>query len=84
MVVLLVVGVVVLFALGVPQPVWWLIGGVLIYAFVRYGNGIRRVAEPGGYEEYRLRREQRDKWDRRYRRQHKGQRITPDRPADRT
>ncbi|MFF0742487.1 hypothetical protein ACFYVL_19025 [Streptomyces sp. NPDC004111] len=83
MVVLMGVVLVVLFAMGFSQPVWWLIGGVVLYAFLRYGNGIRHVSGPGGYEEYRMRREQRDKWDRRYRRQHRGQRITPDRPVDR-
>lgn len=84
MVVLLVVGVVVLVAMGFSQPVWWLIAGVVLYGYLRFGNGVRGASGRGGYGEYRERREQRDRWDRRYRRQHRGQRITPDRPVDRT
>ncbi|MFI0979218.1 hypothetical protein ACH4SP_19720 [Streptomyces sp. NPDC021093] len=85
MVVLLVVGVAVLFALGFSSPVWWLVGAVVLYGALKYGNGVGGGggAAKGGYGEYRERREQRDKWDRRYRRQHRGKRITPDRPTDR-
>ncbi|MFI5803273.1 hypothetical protein [Streptomyces sp. NPDC051561] len=81
MVVLLVVGAV-LFVMGFSQPVWWLIGGVALYGFLRYGNGVRGASGPE-YEQYREQREKRDRWDRKYRRQHRGRRITPDRPMDR-
>ncbi|MGW7413585.1 hypothetical protein [Streptomyces sp. NPDC054863] len=82
MVVLLVVGVAVLFVMGFSSPVWWLVGAVVVYGAVRFGS-VGGSAAKGGYGEYRERREQRDKWDRRYRRQHRGKRITPDRPVDR-
>ncbi|MCX5201367.1 hypothetical protein OG897_07865 [Streptomyces sp. NBC_00237] len=83
MVVLLGICVVVLVVMGFSQPVWWLAAGALVYLALRYGRGAagRGGAQRGGYDEYRARREQRDKWDRRYRRQHRGQRITPDRPV---
>ncbi|MEU8886391.1 hypothetical protein [Streptomyces sp. NPDC048442] len=84
MVVLLVVGVAVLFVMGFSSPVWWLVGAVVVYGAVKFGSGIGGGGASGsGYEEYRERREQRDKWDRRYRRQHRGKRITPDRPVER-
>ncbi|CAM5365758.1 hypothetical protein GCM10010329_85410 [Streptomyces spiroverticillatus] len=81
MVVLLGICVVVLVLMGFSQPAWWLAAAVLVYLAVWYGKGsVHRADGQGGYGEYRARREQRDKWDRKYRRQHRGQHITPDRP----
>lgn len=79
MFILLLVLIVVMFALGFLNPVWWLVAGVLVFGLARnsrdrgggWGNGAR--SDLGGYRDYQQRRNRQEQWDRRYRRQHRAQ-----------
>ncbi|MEU6367270.1 hypothetical protein ABZ876_16420 [Streptomyces sp. NPDC046931] len=70
-------GTAVLVILGFTDHSWWLAAGALLFLYVQYGRGSSSAssgtgAAPGTaatYRQYRERRDQQAKWERRYRRE---------------
>ncbi|MEV0095136.1 hypothetical protein [Streptomyces sp. NPDC050738] len=65
--------IVLLLAAGIVKPVLWVAAAVLIFVYVQYGRpsgkGRSRNEE---YRAYRDRRDAQNRFDRRYRREHRG------------
>ncbi|MGW3492840.1 hypothetical protein [Streptomyces sp. NPDC001020] len=71
---------VVLVVLGISNHIWWLAAVALLYLYARYGRSSFSASRPGTgsaagspgvttYQQYRDRRDQQAKWERRYRRE---------------
>ena len=71
---------VVLVVLGFSNHTWWLAALALLFLYARYGRGSAPGSSPGpgsaagspgitSYQQYRDRRDQQAKWERRYRRE---------------
>jgi hypothetical protein len=74
----LLAGTVVLVVLGFGNHAWWLAAAVLVFLYAQHGRGSSSASSPGAgaapgsaatYQQYRERRDQQAKWERRYRRE---------------
>lgn len=82
MILLSAVLVMVLFALGFLNALWWLAAVALIFGYLHYGMGGAQRRHRGGdseYGEYRDDRDHEARLDRRYRRQRRGRWMRQDR-----
>ncbi|MCW7946698.1 hypothetical protein AAW14_33140 [Streptomyces hygroscopicus] len=72
---IVIAGTVVLVILGFGNHAWWLAAVALLFLYAGYGRGSSSPgtgAAPGSaatYQQYRERRDQQAKWERRYRRE---------------
>ncbi|WP_055489703.1 hypothetical protein [Streptomyces sp. TP-A0356] len=75
---IVIAGTVVLVLLGFSNHAWWLAAVVLLFLYAQYGRRSSSASSPGTgpapgaaatYRQYRERRDQQAKWERRYRRE---------------
>ncbi|MFF6877028.1 hypothetical protein ACFY9S_17140 [Streptomyces sp. NPDC012474] len=77
MFVLLLILIVALFGFGFLNPIWWVVGAVLVYGVTRHGRdrgggrSRNEGSDLGDYRDYQELRDRRERWDRRYSRQNR-------------
>ncbi|WP_329116715.1 hypothetical protein [Streptomyces sp. NBC_01465] len=70
---LLIFLIVALLAVGIVKPAFWVAAAVLLFVYVQYGRaGGRGRSRNEEYRAYRDRRDSQARFERRYRREHKG------------
>ncbi|GAA1363698.1 hypothetical protein ACFPK5_29385 [Streptomyces beijiangensis] len=69
----LLVLIVILLAVGIAKPAFWVAAAVLLFVYVQYGRpGGRGRTRNDEYRAYRDRRDSQNRFERRYRREHRG------------
>ncbi|MFC3576482.1 hypothetical protein ACFOZ0_24990 [Streptomyces yaanensis] len=73
---IVIAGTVAFILLGFNNHAWWLAAGAVLFLYAQYGRGSSSSSGPGAapgsaatYQQYRERRDQQAKWERRYRRE---------------